>query len=597
MAALAGAARWYVRPSCLPSIARFIIVPAAPLTTPSPYRDIDISPDGTHIVYNTGTNPPNADVWIRDIDQLEAIRLQGLDTPKSPFFSADNQWIGFFADVQADPSASGRELRRVSIRGGSPISIAPFKGVPQGATWNAGNTIVFATTDPSTGLLTVSADGGRPTVLTTVNPTDGEVDHVFPSFLPSGEAVLFTVTTKKGIDNAYVAVLDLNTGKRKALIRGASDARYVDTGHLVYVSAGALRVVRFDPIGLNVLSDPVTVVDHVLIKTTGAPDFSVSSHGRLVYVPSDVEPPRRSLVWVDRQGHEERVNAPPRAYVYPRVSPDGMRVALDIRDQDNDIWVWDLAHETLSRVTADPAADVAPVWTPDGQDIIFGSSRDGVQNLYRQPADGSRPAVRLAVSSDDQFPLSISPDGTQLVVRQNDPVFNFDLFLLHLNGPIASRDRAGQPLVARLMQTASPKDNGIISPDGRWIAFESYESAQYQIYVRPFPDVDRGRWQLSNAGGRAPLWAPNGRELFYMDSDGLLTRVPVEISGTFQHGKPERVLSTSYYRVNIRTYDVSRDGRKFLVIKNALDPQRLSTREIIVVDNWFEESNRRAPTR
>jgi eukaryotic-like serine/threonine-protein kinase len=259
--------------------------------------------------------------------------------------------------------------------------------------------------------------------------------------------------------------------------------------------------------------------------------------------------------------------------------------------------VWDLADENLTQVTADPAVDVAPVWTPDGQDIIFGSTRAGIQNLYRQPADGSRPAEPLTANASAQFPLSISPDGTQLVVRQQtlDPVVAFDLFLLHLNSSIPSRDMAGQPAIARLMRTTSPKDNGIISPNGRWLAYESNESTQYQIYVRPFPEVERGRWQVSNAGGRSPVWAANGRELFYLDSDGFLTRVPVETSGTFEHGKPARVLSTRYYTVNIRTYDVSRDGQKFLMIKNVADQQKLSSQEIIVVKNWFEDLKRRAP--
>ena len=326
----------------------------------------------------------------------------------------------------------------------------------------------------------------------------------------------------------------------------------------------------------------------------------MSGHGTLVYVAGNVEGPQRSLVWVDRQGHEERINAAPRAYMYPRLSPDGTRVALDIRDQDNDIWVWDLARENLARVTTDPAADVAPVWTPDGREIIFASTRTGVRDLYRQPADGSRPAERLTASASDQYPLSISPDGTQLVVRteKNDnPIFGFDLSLLHLSSPMSSKDRSAQPAIARLIQTTFPKDNGIISPNGRWLAYESNESTQYQVYVAPFPDVASGRWQVSSAGGRSPLWAPNGRELFYLDANGFLTRVPVDTSGAFDYGKPARVLYTSYYTVNIRTYDVSRDGQKFLMIKNAdaADQQTVSSRGIIVVENLFEDLKWRAP--
>jgi serine/threonine-protein kinase len=583
----AGTAGWYLRPSPSTRSARFTVTPTSPLAVPSPFRDIDISPDGGHIVYNTGTTIAKTDLWVRAVDQLDAVRLPGLDAPWSPFFSADGRWIGFF---------SRGELRKVPINGGSSVSLGPAPGGPQGASWNSRNTIVFATTDLSTGLLTVSADGGTPAVLTRPNPADGEIDHLFPSFLPSGEAVLFTIAGRKGTDS-QVAVLDLKTGARKTLIRGGTGARYLETGHLVYASAGGLRAVRFDPIRLTVLSEPVLVVEHLLTKATGAPEFSVSDHGTLVYVTSAVTEPQRSLVWVDRQGREERINAPPRAYVYPRLSPDGTRVALDVRDQENDIWVWDLAHETLSRLTADSATDVAPVWTPDG-DIIFASTRTGAQDLYRQPADGSRPAQRLTTSTNPQFPLSISPDGTQLVVRQatNNPVFPFDLFLLHLNNP-GSAESGGAPTIPRPLSTPFPKDNGVISPDGHWLAFESSESSEFQIYVAPFPEVNRRHWQVSSAGGRSPLWAPNGRELFYLDGNGFLTRVPVDTSSShFTYGKPTRMLHTSYYAVQIRTYDVSRDGQKFLMIKDAgaADP-RVTSPGITVVQSWFDDLKRRAP--
>jgi len=582
-AAIAVVAEWSRRPSPEMPIARFAIAPAAVLATNSPFRDLDVSPDGRHLVYLTGTGPASTDLWVRTIDRLDAVPLQGLQMPRWPFFSADSQWIGFF---------SAGELKKLSVKDRAPVSICHVQGAPQGASWNQRHTIAFATTDPATGLLSVSADGGEPTVLTKPNPEAGEVDHLFPSFLPSGDAVLFTVTTNSGIDNSQVAVLDLRTGERKTLIRSGSNARYVETGHIVYVSAGGLRAVRFDPTGLNVTGESVALVERVLTKPAGAADFSVSGQGTLIYLAGDVAGPQRSLVWVDRQGREERINVVPRAYVYPRLSPDGTRIALDIRDQDNDIWVWDLAHETLSPVTRDPAPDIAPIWTPDGRDIIFGSTRNGAQNVFRQPADGSRPAERLTAAESPQFPLSISPDGTQVVVRQqtSNADLGFDLVLLRLASPMPS---GGATLVP--MRTAYPKDNGVISPNGRWLAYESNESNQYQIYVGPFPDVDRGRWKVSTSGGRSPLWAPNGRELFYLDTNGFLTRVPVETSDTFDYGKPARVLHTSYYTLNIRTYDVSRDGQKFLMIKNADagSQETLASQGIIVVQNWFEDLKRR----
>jgi serine/threonine protein kinase len=588
LGAIAGIAGWYLRPSVAPPLSRFAIAMAAPFSTNSPFSDLDVSPDGANLVYLTGTSPATTALWLRPIDQLDAVRLQGLQMPWSPFFSADGQWIGFF---------SVGELKKLSIKDRTPVSICHVQGRPQGASWNQRNDIAFATNDAATGLLIVSADGGEPTVLTKPAPEAGEVDHLFPSFLPSGDAVLFTVTTNKGIDESQVAVLDLRTGERKTLIRGGSNARYAETGHIVYVSAGGLRAVRFDPTGLNVTGESVALVERVLTKSSGAADFSVSGQGTLVYVAGEAAGPRRSLVWVDRQGHEERINAEPRAYVYPRLSPDGTRIALDARDQDSDIWVWDLAHETLSSVTRHPAADVAPIWTPDGRDIIFGSTRNGAQNLYRQPADGSRPAERLTASDSTQFPLSISPGGSQVVVRQetSDAVLGFDLVLLHLASPVPSGDAVARTTLVP-MRTPYPKDNGVISPDGRWLAYESNESNQYQIYVGPFPDLGGGRWQVSTGGGRAPLWAPNGRELFYLDANGFLTRVPVDTSGAFGYGKPARLLYTSYYTLNIRTYDVSRDGQKFLMIKSpgAGDQQTVASQSIIVVQNWFEDLKRRA---
>src|SRR4030095_15135660 len=189
LGAIAGIAGWYLRPSVAPPISRFAIAMAAAFSTNSPFSDLDVSPDGSNLVYLTGTSPATTALWLRPIDQLDAVRLQGLQMPWSPFFSADSQWIGFF---------SVGELKKLSIKGRAPVSICHFQGRPQGASWNHRNNIAFATNDTATGLLSVSADGGEPTVLTKPAPEASEVDHLFPSFLPSGDAVLFTVTTNKG---------------------------------------------------------------------------------------------------------------------------------------------------------------------------------------------------------------------------------------------------------------------------------------------------------------------------------------------------------------------------------------------------------------
>jgi serine/threonine-protein kinase len=259
---------------------------------------------------------------------------------------------------------------------------------------------VFATTEEGTGLMSVPAGGGDPKVLTTPDTARGETDHWFPSVLPGGRAVLFTIVSGD-ISDAQVAVLDLATGEQKVLIRGGSSAEYVETGDLVYAIAGSLRAVRFDPVRLEMLSDPVPVVEDVEIASTGAANFSVSRTGALVYMPSGAlggQAAPRSLAWVTRRGREEPVKVPARAYFALRLSPDGTRVALDIRDQENDIWVWDFARQTLTRLTFDRGQDIFPVWTAisgcsrwtasDNQVCLWSRfSRKGLRK-FRPTADG-----------------------------------------------------------------------------------------------------------------------------------------------------------------------------------------------------------------
>src|ERR1700682_4675513 len=248
------------------------------------------------------------------------------------------------------------------------------------------------------------------------------------------------------------------------------------------------------------------------LAETGAANFSVSREGTLVYVQATgaLASIQRSLAWVNRHGVEEPIAAPPRAYTLPRLSPDGTSVALDIRDQDNDIWIWDLARKTLRRLTFDPAQDQYPVWTPDGRRIAFGSTRSGAQNVFWQPADGTGPVERLTTSPNSQYPTSVAPDGSRLIIWEATTKTGFYLVQLHLDG--ARQAEA-------LFHTAFNELNGEISPEGHWLAYQSAESGQSEIYVRPFPNVDRGRWQISTSGGTSPVWARGGGELFFLDAN------------------------------------------------------------------------------
>jgi serine/threonine-protein kinase len=594
LAAAVGATWWMLRPAA-PQPVRFSIVPPStqPLTIHGFQRDIAITPDGRQIVYRVGpAGTVGTQLVVRSLDQLDARLLTGFTGIRSPFISPDGHWIGFF-------EVTSGELKKVSILGGPPITLCKFVGLPFEASWGPDDTIVFATSDASTGLLSVAAGGGEPKVLTKPDTARGETDHGMPFILPRGRAVLLTITMQgQPIDNAQVAVLDLKTGQKKTLIRGGSDARYVDTGHLVYAAAGTLRAVRFDLGRLEVTSDPVPVLEKVTMSgTTGTADFVLAQNGTLVYVPGGMGGGlARSLAWVSRQGKEEPIKAaPPRAYVLPRLSPDGTRVALDIRDQDNDVWVWDLKRETLARVTFDPGPDRDPVWTSDSRRIVFDSPRGGTggtPNLYWQAADNTGTVERLTTSQNPQYTNSISPDGRHLLFVEQAPNTTGDIEMLTLD---AARKSEAAPLVA----TTFSELNAEVSPDGRWVAYQSNESGKNQVYVRPFPKVDAGHWQVSTAGGTRPLWARSGRELFY-ELDSALMAVPVQTTGAiFGAGNPAKLFNAApYYFGNaLPTYDVSADGQRFLMIKLADQSSTGTAASMVVVEHWTEELKARVPAK
>ena len=555
-------------------------------------RDLVLSADGTHLVYVAGADQQ---LMVRTIDALDAVPLRGITGARHPFFSPDGRWVGFFTTT---------EIRKVAIAGGPAVTLCPIMGAPRGASWGTDDTIIFATADPNTGLLRVGAAGGPPAVLTTPDAARGEGDHLFPSVLPNGRAVLFTITSSSGgIETAQVAVRDLTTGHTTTLIRGGSQAEYVAPGYLVYAVAGTLHAVRFDPDTLTVLSDPVPVVEAVMTLPTGAAEFSVSQTGALVYVLGGATAGvARSLMWVTRQGHEEPLAAaPPRAYAYARLSPDGTRVALDIRDQQNDIWVGDLARQTLTRLTDVPALDQYPAWTADSRRVLFASSRTGYSNLYGQAANTTGTVERLTTSPNAQFPLSVSPDGTWLVLREAGPTTGFDLRILRLDPstPLGAGPSTPPGMPSRqtepLLQTPFNEDNGEISPDGHWLAYQSNESGRFEISVRPFPKVDAGHWTISTSGGTRPLWARNGTELFYLDGAGAMTRVPIQTAPTFSAGTPTKMFDTRYFNGGSgRSYDVSPDGQRFLMIKAAGSEQAPS---MVVVLNWLEELKARLPAK
>jgi serine/threonine-protein kinase len=605
--AATGAAVWWATRPAPPPIARFAISPtgAAAITAITLDREIAVTPSGSHIVYvgNSGSQ-----LFVRAQDQLESTPLAGLGTPRGPFMSPDGQWIGFFDGAGTDVA-----VKKVTLTGGPPVTLCRFSGQRAGGTWSEDGTVVFATTDPASGLWRVSAGGGDPMPLTTPDTARGEVDHLWPEFLPGGQAVLFTIVPAKGaIDSAQIAVLDLRTGAHKILVQGGSHGQYVSTGHIVYGVSGTLRAVAFDADRLEVRGTPTPVLSQVVTTTSGAANFVVTRDGSLVYVLNarvDAEgatrTAQRTLTWVDRQGREQPIDAPPRGYVYPRLSPDGSLVALESRDQQNDIWIWSFASKTLTRFTFGAGLDRYPAWTPDGQRVVFVSDPGGTAllELASQAANGTGTPERLSRSDSAFNPggVSVSPDGRVLFSSLSPSASTGPPGLMVLT--------PGDTRPHPLLQPQFVPRNAEVSPDGRWLAYDADDSGSPQVYVRPFPAVDSGRWQISTEGGGKAVWARSGRELFYRAPTGDIMSVRVESGTAWNATAPSLVIKGDYYNgIPGRAYDVSPDATRFLVIKSdpeeriapvsadSVIPRRPTDESIVVVQNWTEELKRLVPT-
>ena len=584
-AAIAAGGVWLATRPAPPRVSRLAITttPATALTIDGGERHLAITPDGTRVIYvgNNGT-----ELFVRPINVLEAVSLfKG--APRGPFMSPDSKWIGFIDGATA--------LKKIAITGGPAVTItSTLDGNSRGATWLPDNTIVFATGNTTTGLQQVPSAGGPITVLT--RPGRGEVDHLWPEMLPGGRAVLFTIIPVTGsVDAEQIAVFDRQSGTHKVVMEGGSHAYYVSSGHLIYAADNTLRAVPFDPATLEVRGPPVAVVSEVVTTTgnvRGGVDAAVSADNTLAYVRGGADAAQRALVWVNRQGQETPVAAPPHRYLYPRISPDGERIVTWSNDQDIDLWMWDLVRLTLRRLTFDRGADEYPVWTPDGRRLLFASDREGARNLFWQAADGTGSVERLTRSPNQQSSSSVSPDGTQLIFTEASQTTSDDVMQAELSG---------SHKIVPLVQSQFAERNGIVSPDGRWLAYEANDSGQLEIYVRPYPNVRSGHWQVSTGGGTRPLWSPNGQELFYVSPTGAIMRVGVERGASWAATTPATVIKEGYATVPAginpgRTYDVSSDGKRFLLLKGADEPNSPQS-QIVVVQHFDEELRRLVPVK
>ena len=591
LAVATGLGGWLMRPQPERPISRFeYLLPAGQQLSFPGRHMVAISAQG-HVAYAADNQ-----LYLRLRDQLVATPVGGsagasvASGARSPFFSPDGQWLGFYADAA---------LKKVAITGGAPVVLTAAQN-PWGATWETDNTILYG--QGPDGIFRVSADGGKGERLIAVKA--GESAHG-PQLLPDGQTILFTLAPQSvgAWNKAKIVAHRLDTGKQTVVIDGGTDARYLPTGHIVYSLNNVLLAAPFDVSGLTLTGGSVPLVETVAQTNagqTGAAQFGVSSNGTLVYVPEagfTVGEAKRTLVLLDRQGREEVLKAPPRAYRYVRLSHDGTRVASDLTDENRDIAVASLAVGTLTPLTFEPSLEQYAVWTPNDDRLIFSSSRAGAPNLYWQPSNGSSQMERLTDSPNPQFPLAITGDGSQLVFYEVTGAESENLMIMSLSG-----DRKPRPLIA----TRFRERNGELSPNNRWLAYQSDKSGRDEIWVTPFPVKEgNGEWKLSTQGGTRPVWVSDTELLYFeqRDTGGRLMSVTVkEANGALQPLAPalflERMDPLTPLAVG-RTYDVSNDGRRILTVKSAAattaDPQ--SAPRMIFVQSWFEELKRRVPVK
>ena len=520
-------------------------------------RLLAVSPDGRRVAF-AATAAGRTQIYLRSVDQFDVVSLRGTEGGSDPFFSPDGQWLGFVADAK---------LKKVPIGGGPPIALCD--AASRGADWGPDGTIVFATSLAG-GLARVSESGGTPEPLT--KPDESERSHRWPSLLPGGTAVLFTIQGVGGsFDDALIVVRVLSTGEQRVVVRGGTSATYLPTGHVVFARGGALLAVPFDLRRLEATGPPVPVLDGVsMIAGSGAAQYATSETGSLVFLPGALMNAQRELVWVDRKGIAIPVSDVKRPYQDVALSPDGRRIAAAVWAPGGspDIWVYEPVHASFTRLTFGADAETSPDWTPDGRHIAFTGGNPGARGLFQKAFDGSgieELLLKGATTLANFGGRSWHPNGQWLVYDQGG-----DIQVVPLTG-----DRTARPLIATRALEIFPA----FSPDGRWVAYQSNESGRFEIYVQPFP-AGGGKWQVSTEGGIRAKWSRDGRELFFRTANRMLG-APVTPGTTFSAGTP-RVLFEGEYGA---AYDVSADSR-FLMIRGT---EEGAPSELSFVQNWFDD--------
>jgi Tol biopolymer transport system component len=562
-----GLAVWNLKPTPSKPVTRTVItLPADQRLAADENPAVVISPDGRLLAY-AAIQGGVQQLYVRAMESLEAKTIPGTEGAVNPFFSPDGQSLGFFA---------GDKLKKVSVNGGGVTTLGDA-ATPRGASWGDQGSIVFT---PSVGgpLQQIPEGGGAAKPLTEL--AKGETSHRWPEVLPDGKAVLFGCGQNN--TSMQVEVHVTATGEQRILVPalGSTQPRYAASGHLLYVQGGTLMAAPFDVQRQALTGEAVPVVENVQGSSFGAVQYSISATGSLVYVSGGSQVNQNRLVLVSRDGKEQPLAAPPGAYSFPHISPDGRKVVVG---RDNQVWVYELARDTMTRFTFDGTANNAPVWAPDGSRIAFSSNKDGPLSVYWQKADGSGGTEKLTGSEYLRGPVSWSADGQLLSFVEVNSTTGYDIWVLDM------KDRKAVPFLRTPFN-----EIGGISPDGHWMAYFSNESGRYEVYVQPYPGPG-GKWQISTDGGMDVRWSVNGRELIYRNGDKMMA-VDITTQPAFLAGKPKMLFEGPYVppSSNNSYYDVSADGQRFLMLKPTEQAQAAT--QIVVVQNWFDELKQKVPS-
>jgi len=550
-----------------------------------------LSPDGSRIVVAESDPSGKWRLAARSLDQSQFAPLFGADRGRTPLFSADGQWIAFFAEGK---------LKKIRVQGGTPVTLCDVPGFPRGASWGDDGNIVVAFNDGATGLVRVPSGGGAPTRLTELSKEKGETAHGWPQVLPESQAVLFTAYGAESFDDGEIVFASLKTGERKTIYKGGFFGRYLSSGYLVFLRQNTLFAAPFDLKRLALTAAPQPVIEEVNSNIIGGGDFDFSQNGTFVYVSSKGPSLNRQIAWLDSTGQTKPLQEATGHYESQRISPDGKRLAFELAagPVQADIWVKDLERDTVSRLTHFPGRSNVPVWTPDGRGIVFQTAFHQTPGIYWVRADGTgEPQLLLMGEGGTRwFPSSISSDGKRLAYTQSYPDGRMQIWTAPLEGD-SDHPRLGKP--AAFLRTSFSEHYPVFSPDGRWLAYASNESGTEEVYVRAFSGQG-GKVQISTSGGSYPIWSRKEHKLFFLTSEWRIMVLDYAVNGgSFAPGRPTSWSPKSLIFVGgLYPYDLAPDGDRFAVVLDTAAPEQeqKQTESVIVLLNFFDELRRKVPS-